>query len=118
MTSHDGSGRRFKKLFLLMALLSPAVYLSTCTYISDEHTRAFDSVRIGDTKESVLKQFGKPSVSEKEDVPFVRYSSIACSAPCVERLWFENRMTFDIEAWSIELGADHRVVHKAHWVSP
>lgn len=29
-----------------------------------------------------------------------------------------NRMTFGIEAWSFEMGADRRVVHKAHWVSP
>jgi hypothetical protein len=118
MASHDGSGRRFKKLFLLVALLSPIVYLSTCTYISGERERAFDSVRIGDTKESVLKQFGKPSVSEKKEAPFLRYSSIACSEPCEERLWFENAMTFGVEAWSIELGTDHRVVHKAHWASP
>jgi hypothetical protein len=37
---------------------------------------------------------------------------------CVERLWFENRLGLDIEAWSIELDRGSRVVHKAHWVSP
>lgn len=107
-----------KKILLVVAMLSPVAYVFTCTHIADERQRAFGLVRVGDTRDTVLAQFGKPSVSETKDLPFRRYASIGCSAPCEERLWFENRMTFGIEAWSIELGADRRVVHKAHWVSP
>jgi hypothetical protein len=111
-------GGHLKQLLLLLVILSPVLYLSTCTYISRERVRAFDSIRIGDTRALVLKQFGNPSVYEKEGEPYLRYSSVACSTPCVERLWYENFMTFGIEAWSVEVGWDNKVVHKAHWVSP
>lgn len=109
---------RLKKVLLGLFLLSPVVFISTCTYVSKERGRAFDSIHVNDTRDSVLKQLGTPSIYEKEEVPFVRYSSIPCSSPCEERLWFENSLTFGIEAWSIDIGADNRVVHKAHWMSP
>lgn len=112
------SNGHFNKLLLLLLILSPVLYLSTCTYISKDRARAFDSIRIGDTKELVLKLFGEPSVYEKKGEPYLRYSSIACSAPCAQRLWYENFMALGIEAWSVDVGLDNKVVHKAHWISP
>jgi hypothetical protein len=33
--------------------------------------------------------------------------------PCKERLWFENRLTLGIKAWSVELDQDDRVIEGA-----
>lgn len=120
MTRNDKEGSRQYRVkpWVVIVMLSPIFYLSMCTYISTEHSHAFDSIQVGDNRAKVLSRFGSPSVSEKKDDSFVRYSSIGCTAPCEERLWFENKMILGVEAWSIDLGVDGRVVHKAHWSSP
>lgn len=110
--------RRFKTTLKILILLSPAVYMSSCTYISIVNGRAFDLVQTGDKKATVLAQFGSPSVQEGHGKAFARYSSVACTVPCVERLWFENKLILGVEAWSIDIGGDGRVVHTAHWVFP
>ena len=100
-------------------LLLPVLYLSTCSNISDRTTTAFDTIEVGDSEDDVVRVLGKPSVRERAEVPvFFRYASAGCVAPCNERLWYENRLGMVGEAWSIELGADRRVIHKSHWMSP
>jgi hypothetical protein len=84
----------------------------------DESQEAFNSVKIGDTEDFVISLFGNPSVREGPMKLFARYASSNCQLPCVERLWFENRLALDIEAWSISLGRDGRIAEKYHWVSP
>jgi hypothetical protein len=93
-------------------------YVTTCLYVRAMRQSSFNSVEIGDKAESVIAQFGNPSVRETPDKPFLRYASTRCQIPCVERLWFQNRLALDIEAWSVSLGSDGRVVEKYHWVSP
>ena len=93
-------------------------YLSTCAYISTKRQATFDSVNVGDTEDSVVLRLGPPSVREVQERLFSRYASSKCQSPCVERLWFENRLALDIEAWSVSLGSDRRVLEKYHWVSP
>ena len=100
-----------------MFVICPVMYLSTCSYISEKRNTAFDSINVGDTEANVISKFGMPSVREKQGVLFRRYAITACQNPCVERLWFENGLTLYIEAWSVELGKDGRVIDKAHWVS-
>lgn len=100
---------------LVLIVLS---YGTACFYIKMQRQAAYDSVKIGDTGDFVIALFGKSSVSENSEKPFYRYASKNCSLPCVERLWFENRLALDIEAWSVSLGKDGRVVEKYHWVSP
>ena len=94
------------------------LYLAACTYIHIKHQNAFDSINIGDTADSVMARFGNPSVREGPERLFSRYASAKCVSPCVERLWFENRLALDLEAWSVSLGSDGKVVDKYHWVSP
>jgi hypothetical protein len=55
---------------------------------------------------------------EGPEKAFSRYASTKCQAPCVERLWFENRMALDLEAWSVSIGSDGKVVEEYHSVSP
>jgi hypothetical protein len=93
-------------------------YVMTCSYVRTKRQSSYDSVKIGDTAEFVIGQLGIPSVRETPENQFLRYASKKCQMPCVERLWFENRLALDIEAWSVSLGNHGRVVEKYHWVSP
>jgi hypothetical protein len=94
-------------------------YIGSCSLISSSRNKAFEGVQIGDTEANVIARFGaSPSVREKPGTLFSRYASQPCMGACVERLWFENRLAFDTEAWSVELDRSARVVHRAHWVSP
>ena len=108
-----------KIAWLTVVVLVPLLYLSTCSVISSRRSKGFESVSVGDTKLQVLTALGTPSVLEKSGgAYFSRYGAKACDAPCAERLWFENRMTLDSEAWSVEFSDSGRVVKKSHWVSP
>ena len=93
-------------------------YITICSYVQAKRQEAFNSVNEGDTASSVVARFGTPSVREGPEKPFSRYGASRCQSPCVERLWFENRLALDLEAWSVSLGSDGRVVKKSHWVSP
>jgi hypothetical protein len=94
------------------------LYLAACLYIHIKRQSAFNSINIGDTADSVMARFGDPSVREGPERLFSRYASAKCVLPCVERLWFENRLALDLEAWSVSLGSDGKVIDKYHWVSP
>jgi hypothetical protein len=114
-------GRRFPTLALAAGavLVASATYVTACTVVADGRNKAFAAVSTGDTESTVIARFGRqPSVREPQGQLFARYAPHPCSAPCVQRLWFENRLAFDIEAWSVELDQDGRVIRKAHWVSP
>lgn len=111
--------RAAKNVFFGVLVLSPLLYISTCSVISHSREAAFDAISPGDTKESVLKAFGSSPLRERAaGEAFLRYASHPCSAPCEERWWFENRMSFDTEAWSIEFDGTQRVARKVRWSSP
>ena len=93
--------------------------IGSCVSISYSSNKAFESVEIGNSERQVIGVFGAlPSVREKGDTSFERYISTACSHPCQERIWFENRLSFDTEAWFFELDNHGVVIRKAHIVSP
>lgn len=106
------------RIGLLAVLAVPILYISSCTITSLIRNRAFDAVTIGDTAKSVIRKMGEPSVREPPGNLFSRYAAKQCAAPCVDRLWYENRLTLDTEAWSIELDDNGRVIDKARWISP
>jgi hypothetical protein len=115
MEKQSGAGRKLVWLVILVPLL----YLSTCTLISHRRASHFETVRIGNTKQQVFMAIGNPSVLEKRGgAYFARYGAKACDAPCAERFWYENRMTLDAEAWSVEFDASGKVIRKSHWISP
>lgn len=73
----------------------------------------------GDAEDQVMARFGEPSLRELPSKPFHRYADRACTAPCAERLWWENPiLRGGFEAWSVEMSAERRVLNSAHWVSP
>jgi hypothetical protein len=94
------------------------LYAATCVYVRTKRQEAFSTISVGDSVDSVIERFGNPSVRETTEKLFARYASTKCQAPCAERLWFENRLALDIEAWSVSIGTDGRVVEKYHWISP
>ena len=79
---------------------------------------AFEQTTIGGTETQVLGRFGPPDYVEPTGQPYLRYTGAPCEAPCQSRLWWEDAFLPGIGAWSVELGADRRVVHTARWVSP
>ena len=102
-----------------LVILVPVLYISTCSVISNRRAKGFEAVSVGNTEQQVVNALGTPSVLESGGgAYFPRYGAKACSAPCAERLWFENRMTLDAEAWSVELDASGMVIKKSHWISP
>jgi len=102
--------------FTLIAV--PVAYVSSCAYVSSTKSAAFDAVKIGDPEALVVAKLGSPSVREEPGVLFTRYASTACKDPCAQRLWFENRLSLDTQAWSVELNANAHVVKKSQWMSP
>lgn len=108
-------------LLAVLWMIFAAIIASTgtCSFKSYSQNHAFDEVQIGDTEAAVIARFGeKPSFSEQSNTHFLRYATQQCSGECVRRLWYENRLSFDTEAWSVELDKHNRVIKKSRWVSP
>lgn len=106
------------KIFLWIFAATLVVYFAACSYVSSSKSKAFALLEVGDSEGMAIRLLGKPSVREKPGAPFSRYASEPCQKPCEERVWFENRLSFDTEAWSVELDSSGQVIHKAHWRSP
>ena len=93
--------------------------IGACSVKSHRRNSAFDAVQVGDTEANVIARFGtQPSFRERPGALFSRYASQPCGGECSERLWFENRLSLDTEAWSVELDKTRRVIKKSRWVSP
>lgn len=112
------AGKIDKKVLTWLLLLSPVLYVVTCSYISGNKSAAFEFIKVGDTKDAVIDRLGKPSHIEQPGILFSRYATHQCSAPCAERLWFENKLILSIEAWSVEVDKNNQVINKSYWVSP
>lgn len=101
--------------FLALAVMG--LYLVACSGLSTSKSRAFDSIKLGDSRAAVVEALGTPDVRELPEKLFARYASRPCSGACKERLWFENKLSLEIEAWSVELDENGHVIHKAYWHS-
>lgn len=112
-------GKRMLTVVLLVIGTAIAASIGACSLKSHSRNSAFEAIQAGDTEATVIARFGtQPSVRERSGKLFARYASQPCEGECVERLWFENRLSFDTEAWSVELDAARRVLKKSRWVSP
>lgn len=112
-------GLRVLAIALLIAGATAIGSIGACSYKSHMRNSAFDAVQVGDTEATVIARFGtQPSVRENPSSLFSRYASHPCSGECAERLWFENRLSLDTEAWSVELNKSRQVIKKSRWISP
>ena len=107
-----------RRAFFRLLLLSPVFYVVTCSFIAYNGSVRFERIAIGDSKAAVLNVFGEPSHIEHPDILYSVYAYKKCPDPCVERLWYENRLSMVGEAWAFEIDKDNRVIYKGHWVSP
>jgi hypothetical protein len=88
-------------------------------FFAHRYNVAISETRPGDREDQVMARFGEPSLREFPSKPFHRYADRPCLAPCAERLWWENPiLRGGFEAWSVEMSAERKVLHSAHWVSP
>ncbi len=116
------ANQKRRRIFPAILLALPVLLvlsISACTLTSHVRNEAFDKIEIGQTRAEVVKTFGvAPSFSESAGVGFPRYAAQPCRDGCAERVWFENRLSMDIEAWSVELDKGGRVTKKTRWQSP
>jgi hypothetical protein len=108
---------RMKAFIACLALLF-AGYAAAAIYVKTQRQEGFDHVKIGDAYATVEDAIGPPDAVKDQGTPFPRYETSGCAQPCVKRFWYENRLLFDVEAWSIDIGRDGNVTDKYHWVSP
>lgn len=105
------------KALALGVLALILVYIGGCSAISAHRSHGFESIRVGDSRASVLLAMGAPGVIERPPQVFMRYASTGCSA-CSERLWYENRLSLDTQAWSVEIDSGGSVIRTTRWTSP
>lgn len=106
------------KLSVLVFVVAGVASVGACSWRVHLYNEAFAAVKVGDTEQQVIASFGKPGFREPADTAFLRYTATTCAKPCVERLWWEWPIAPGIEAWSVELTSEHKVLRTYHWVSP
>jgi hypothetical protein len=105
----------------ISALAMGVAVLASSVAVSNRlnsYKAAFEMTQRGESLPAVIDRFGAPSIRETPSAPYLIYAIKPCESPCTQRLWWVHPIMRDIEAWSIEIDSDQRVVHKAHWSSP
>ena len=110
--------RNAAKLIVGAIVLIPVLYLGSCGVITHQHEKAFAQVKEGNTEQQVIAVMGEPADRETPSNRLAKYGAPECQAPCVQRLWYPNKLSLAGEAWSVELDGAGRVVHTAHITSP
>jgi hypothetical protein len=93
-------------LFICLALV---VAVPACPYLTGRTQKIFDTIQVGDTKESVISKMGTPSRVHPRDT---------CKGACVDRLWYDYALCLGLDEWSVDFDKNNRVVEKAHEISP
>jgi hypothetical protein len=109
---------RTAKIVMGVLVLIPSLYVCSCGGIEHRHEHAFARVKEGDTEQQVIAVMGEPTDRETPSNRLAKYGAPECQAPCVQRLWYPNKLSLAGEAWSVDLDAAGHVVHTAHLVSP
>lgn len=106
----------------ILAPIALVFFLVSAWIFAVEHTskrvgRKFDAVEIGADRKEVIELMGRPHYLETSK-NFQRYADQQCQLPCVQRVWYENKLSLGVEAWSIGFDGDGHVIEKYRWVSP
>ena len=102
-----------------VTVLAVASWAAWAAYEDRAVSSAFERVVTGQDRAQAITHLGQPDHIEPSWSGFTAYANGPCAAPCRERVWWESRlMPRGFEAWSVDLDASGRVLHKAHWVSP
>ncbi|QWT22271.1 hypothetical protein KPL74_09710 [Bacillus sp. NP157] len=100
-----------------------AVGVTATVAISYGQGRALEATRAGGTEAAARASFWfSPEVETADNAgPAARFIDSAtrrCTSPCVRRLWWVHPVLRDIEAWSVDIDGDGKVVDSYHWTSP
>jgi len=106
------------RVLALSTLTVAVVAVGSCAMQVHRYNAALNQVAVGDAETIVIGRLGNPTFRELAGAPYLRYTGTPCAAPCAVRLWWEWPILPGIEAWSVELGQDNKVVKTYHWVSP
>lgn len=98
--------------------LVPIAYVASCSYNSYRGNAAMAQIKNGDSERQVIALFGLPTTRERQNASYPRYVNDKCIDPCVERLWFQNKLSIADEAWFVTVDKDRRVLDSAHLISP
>ncbi len=118
ITDKRFSMKKILSLVFRASIVLIVLYPASCSFISYKKNSAYKKINIGDQKENVIKLIGNYSKVDNLHDFYKKYSSQPCVAPCFQRLWFENPLGIDIQAWSVSLNIEGKVISKYHWVSP
>ena len=105
------------RVLALLALTAAIVVVGSCAMQVHHYNVALKQISVGDAEATVISRLGNPNFRELAGTPYLRYTGTACAPPCAVRLWWEWPLLPGIEAWSVELGKDNKVVKTYHWVS-
>lgn len=106
------------KIVVGIIVLIPVFYFGSCSVITHQREHGFEQVKAGDTEEQVIAAMGEPTDRETARKRFAKYGAPECQGPCVQRLWYPNKLSLAGEAWAVELDGSGHVVHTAHITSP
>ena len=107
----------YRRAFTAAFFTVPLLYLATCFYINSRLSSGFVAVELGDSEEILVDKMGQPAIRTSTGVGVPRYGK-GCEAPCATRWWYENRLMLDLTAWSVDIDASGKVIHKTLWSSP
>lgn len=99
-------------------LLLTVGLVGACSFKVHHYNTAFANIAVGDTQSAVLAKMGAPSYREPAGNSYARYTGYPCMSSCVTRLWWEWPLTPGMEAWSVELDHEGRVIRPYRWESP
>lgn len=106
------------KIIVGAVILIPVLYLGSCGVMTHQHEKAFAQVKDGDTEQQVIATMGEPADRETPSNRLAKYGAPECQEPCVQRLWYPNKLSLAGEAWAVELDGSGHVVRTAHMTSP
>ncbi|MGA7439260.1 MAG: hypothetical protein WBW32_14160 [Luteibacter sp.] len=99
-------------------------YILAAIAITHYQGRVQEEIRLGASEQSVVSSFWFTpgvEVATSPDPAAGRAFTTAdsrCKAPCVRRLWWIHPLLPDIEAWTVDLDGDGKVIKTYHWSSP
>ena len=103
------------KRLLVVAAVTPLLYLTSCTALSLHLSNAQAHLHAGDSVATVIARLGQ---ADGVGSAMPGFPADSCAYPCARRLWYENRLSLGGEALSVDFDSSGRVVGQYHWVSP
>jgi hypothetical protein len=104
---------------VLVAVLCAILAVIRHVSIERGYQTAFDETKIGESLNSVLLRFGEPSdVAGRIQPGAGTGRQPPCENECWLRLWYMAPILGGVSPYSVDFGADQKVIGKYRWSSP